>query len=140
MCIHVKGLVSLKFILLYLALVIFIITDNQDFIPEACVSRESHYNKHFFIYFHWSLSHSLCFISCCLIFILPSFLHLFILLSTLLFFITSIYVCIWYSFLHIMLRMIWIWTEVIEESHTVVAVRYWKQNTLQPIQKNCSSW
>jgi len=45
-CIHVKGLVTLKFILLHLMLV-FIITDNQDFIPEACVSHESHYNKCF---------------------------------------------------------------------------------------------
>jgi len=47
LCIHVKGLVTLKFILLHMALVVFIITDNQDFIPEACVSRESHYNKRF---------------------------------------------------------------------------------------------
>lgn len=47
LCIHVKGLVTLKFILLYLALVIFIITDNQDFLPEACISRESHYNNCF---------------------------------------------------------------------------------------------
>jgi len=47
LCIHVKGLVTLKFILLYRALVIFIIKDNQDFIPEACVCHESHYNNHF---------------------------------------------------------------------------------------------
>ena len=47
LCIHVKGLVTLKFILLHLVLVVFIITDNQDCIPEACVYRESHYNKCF---------------------------------------------------------------------------------------------
>lgn len=47
LCIHVKGLVTLKFILLHLVLVVFIITDNPDFIPEACISHESHYNKRF---------------------------------------------------------------------------------------------
>lgn len=61
LCIHVKGLVTLKFIFLHLALVVFIITDNQDFIPEACVSRESHYNKRF-LFTSICLSPSLYFI------------------------------------------------------------------------------
>jgi len=94
LCIHVKGLATLKFVLLNLALVVFIITDNQDFIPEACVSHESHYNK-CFLFTSICLSPSLFHLISCVIFIPPSFLHLpFLFLSTLLFFITSIYVCI----------------------------------------------
>jgi hypothetical protein len=110
-----KGLVTLKFILLHLALVVFIITNNQDFISEAFLLNFTTTSVDFYLLPLVSLSQSLFHLNCCLIFIPPSFLELpFLFLSTLLLFLSPhfIYVCIWYSFLHVILRMIWIWIQL----------------------------
>jgi len=94
LCIHVKDLVTLKFILLHLTLVVFIITDNQDVIPEACVSHESHYNECFLIT-SISLSPSLCFISSVVLLLYHHLSYIFLFFFFLLFYsLSPLFVCV----------------------------------------------
>lgn len=94
LCIHVKGLVTLKFILLHLVLVVFVITDNQDFIPETCISHEPHYNKHS-LCTAICFSPTVCFISSVVLFLYRRLSYTFVLFCFPLFYsLSSLFMCV----------------------------------------------